>query len=1088
MLKKEDENLHTEYFRLTADYIKKYGTKTILFMEVGKFFEMYGRLENGKIIHSCICEVCEICYLELANTGYDKTLKMAGVPVNTLEKKIPLLMENGYTVVVHTQNPKNPSIRELHEVYSPGTFLSYDTEPMTLSNNSMCIWFDKYNSIIHKQTENTSVSTSSNTSISIAPYLKKQMLVYGVAVINILSGATSIFQHETKMVMNPTTFDELERCICTYQPSELIIVSDFNENEIHSIIQFIGVKCNTIHKIDSQSLVNTEIQNCMKQTYRYNIIQTYFGLESQFICREFEENNIATQSMCYLIHFLKEHNVNLVKQLVVPKFNNTSNRLILANHTLKQLNIIEDGERNKMRRFSSVEMFLNKCCTSMGKRKFRQMLLNPIVDIEWLQQEYDMTEQMMNTKNQGLILPFRQYLKNICDIELLIRQLFAFRVTPHSFYLLYKSVESIQQINVCLYESPEIYSYLCKEFHTEEMSGLQMTPFEYIEHITTEIIRYMDSKLNIDCCKELRSREVTFENDIIHSEIHLKYDELSENYLSKKEFIHQTKEQLNKIMQMHESQKNVEFIKENTTKKNVHTLELTDKRADTLKRILHGMEKDKDTYLAIYYEKINLCDIKMVSSNGKNKRITFPLLEKKCEELQEILTELDELSTTLFLGIVNEMTEKWGKEMMKIAEYISNLDVLQTKAYIAMEYNYCKPTIDIHAEKSFVDASDLRHVLIEHIQQNEIYVPNDLSIGTIDRKRRDYTKEQEDSQQQQQQQQQVDGILLYGTNAVGKTSIIRALGISVIMAQAGLYVPCSKYVFYPYRSIFSRILGNDNLFKGLSTFAVEMSELRVILNYSDKYSLILGDELCSGTENESALSIFLSGLIELNQRQSSFIFATHFHEIVHLDEIKEMDRIRICHLSVYYDREIDALVYDRKMKNGPGSKSYGLEVCKSLYLPDGFIERAFQIRKKYFGEAKGELSQKTSVYNARKIKGMCEICKMEIGEEIHHLQEQKESDKRGYIGTFHKNHAANLVNICKKCHDNIHYSSKKNLYSPTKEHMHDIDIIMDIDKKVVEKTTDKSAKPKQVLVKKKTTRGEIITYHTTNKNTHSQFP
>ena len=77
------------------------------------------------------------------------------------------------------------------------------------------------------------------------------------------------------------------------------------------------------------------------------------------------------------------------------------------------------------------------------------------------------------------------------------------------------------------------------------------------------------------------------------------------------------------------------------------------------------------------------------------------------------------------------------------------------------------------------------------------------------------------------------GILLYGTNAVGKTSLIRAIGINIILAQSGMYVPCSKFVYMPYKSIFSRIIGNDNLFKGLSTFAVEMSELRVILNNVD---------------------------------------------------------------------------------------------------------------------------------------------------------------------------------------------------------------------------------------------------------------
>ena len=123
----------------------------------------------------------------------------------------------------------------------------------------------------------------------------------------------------------------------------------------------------------------------------------------------------------------------------------------------------------------------------------------------------------------------------------------------------------------------------------------------------------------------------------------------------------------------------------------------------------------------------------------------------------------------------------------------------------------------MEADKSFVNAKKLRHCLIEHLQSNELYVTNDVKLGDGE----------------------VDGILLYGTNAVGKTSLIRALGISLIMAQSGLYVPCSEYTYKPYNYIFSRILGNDNIFKGLSSFAVEMSELRTILRLADKNSLIL---------------------------------------------------------------------------------------------------------------------------------------------------------------------------------------------------------------------------------------------------------
>ena len=127
-------------------------------------------------------------------------------------------------------------------------------------------------------------------------------------------------------------------------------------------------------------------------------------------------------------------------------------------------------------------------------------------------------------------------------------------------------------------------------------------------------------------------------------------------------------------------------------------------------------------------------------------------------------------------------------------------------------------------------------------------------------------------------------------------------------------------------------------------------------------------------------------------------------------------------MSVVYDREQDCLVYDRKLKDGPGTSTYGLEVCKSLYLTDEFLNKAYAIRNKYFPEMKGELSQTASHFNAKKIRGVCEHCSVSMGEEVHHIDAQKNADKNGFLNTFHKNHPGNLLTVCKTCHDLLHES------------------------------------------------------------------
>ena len=357
--------------------------------------------------------------------------------------------------------------------------------------------------------------------------------------------------------------------------------------------------------------------------------------------------------------------------------------------------------------------------------------------------------------------------------------------------------------------------------------------------------------------------------------------------------------------------------------------------------------------------------------------------------------------------------------LKNFAKYIIKLDVLQTKTYIAYKYNYCKPVIYHKSNNSFINATDLRHCLIEHLNKTELYVPNDIILGNEEPVNTGSTAPLPVSS---------NNMLLFGINAVGKTSLIRATGISIIMAQCGMYVPCSKFTYKPYTAIYSRISGNDNIFKGLSSFAVEMSELRVILKHADNNSIVLGDELCSGTETESALSIFITSLLQLYNNNTCFIFATHFHEILNFDEITLMPRLSIKHMSVKYDRELDCLVYNRKLLDGNGSQMYGLEVCKSMYLEKEFIDNAYFIRNKYFKETQGALSLKSSSYNPNKIRGLCEKCAKNMGQETHHINQQRYASNNGYIKNIFKNHPANLMSVCEKCHNEIHNEPLDNAY------------------------------------------------------------
>tara|TARA_Y100000389_G_scaffold201257_1_gene243496 strand:- start:911 stop:1948 length:1038 start_codon:yes stop_codon:yes gene_type:complete len=332
-------------------------------------------------------------------------------------------------------------------------------------------------------------------------------------------------------------------------------------------------------------------------------------------------------------------------------------------------------------------------------------------------------------------------------------------------------------------------------------------------------------------------------------------------------------------------------------------------------------------------------------------------------------------------------------------------------AHVANKYNYCKPIVN-ESEKAYFKAESIRHPIIEQLLTRELYVTNNIQFDEKNK-----------------------GCLLYGTNAVGKSSFIKSIGISIIMAQAGFFVPATSFEFAPYRKLFTRIIGNDNIFKGLSTFAVEMLEFKNIIDNCCENSIVLGDELCSGTETDSAVSIITAGLDFLHNKNTSYIFATHFHELVNFEEISSKENLHIKHMSIQYDKANDSLIYNRKLLDGPGDNMYGIEVCKSLHLPAAFLNYAHEIRNKYTKKAKSVLDCEQSHFNAKKLKGgVCEFCNKNTAIEVHHLQYQEDAAKNGYINNgFHKNHVANLANICKPCHDEIHKLKRRLVKTRTLE-------------------------------------------------------
>jgi len=467
-------SLLQEYLSLTKQYKEQYGENTIVLMQVGAFFEVYAisNKEDETITGSSIIDFSKICDLNIAEKKMcveDNNVIMAGFSHYMIDKYLKKLKEAGFTAVIYTQDENNKTNRSLAGIYSPGTFFS--TDPSSINNNTTCIWIEVIdNSTIYKN--------------------NKKMIFVGISNIDIITGKTNIFEYRENYLNSPTTFDDLERFISIFTPSEVIIIGrNISDNEIDDIIQYSGIESLTIHKINITNKSDTKkyIQtvNCEKQIYQTEILNKFYS-KKNIVLENFYEKSYATQSFCYLLDFIYQHNPALVNKLSEPIFENCTDKLILANHSLKQLNIIQDKYNGK---YSSVEKLINQCITFMGKRLFSTLLVNPTTNVDYLEKEYNITEYLI--KNNSDIDFLRNKMLPIKDLSKINRQIIMKKISPKTLFYLYNNLILIKEISIS--NDTKINEYI------------RSNNIINIEEFCFEITDFMEKTLDIPLCETIDS-------------------------------------------------------------------------------------------------------------------------------------------------------------------------------------------------------------------------------------------------------------------------------------------------------------------------------------------------------------------------------------------------------------------------------------------------------------------------------------------------------------------------------------------------------------------------------------------------------
>ena len=372
-------------------------------------------------------------------------------------------------------------------------------------------------------------------------------------------------------------------------------------------------------------------------------------------------------------------------------------------------------------------------------------------------------------------------------------------------------------------------------------------------------------------------------------------------------------------------------------------LEQKEKERTGIKNLKVGYNKVFGYYIEISKGQCNL----VKEEFGYDRRQTLSNCErfttKELKEKESIILGAEEkiinLEYQLFMQI-REVVKRYVVPLQKCANVLAEIDMLSSLSFVADTYHFVKPTLSNKNEIKIVES---RHPVVEEVmaKKNEKYVANDILMD-----------------------QDTFILLITGPNMAGKSTYMRQLAITVIMAQIGSFVPAKSCVIPIFDKIFTRIGASDDLVSGESTFMVEMKEANMAISRATKNSLILFDELGRGTATYDGMSLAQAILEYIHDNiGAKTLFSTHYHELTLLSS--NLSHLKNVHVSAI--EEDGKLTFLHKIKNGSVDKSYGINVASLANLPKSLIKRAEEILEVYENQEKREtIYTQTSLFDLEK--------------------------------------------------------------------------------------------------------------------------
>jgi len=955
------------YFKTYTECIEKYGKKTAILMQVGSFYEVY-RVENENETIGNADEIAEI--LNIVYSKKNKSEKstrnypnFAGFTKTYLSKYITPLLENDYTIVIVDELQKSSEAKG--KLIKRGITAVY----------SQCLKSPEFQ---------TSHDTENNLTSIFLENVKDEFF-YSICSVNNITNDIQLNENVIKGDFKDVQ-DELSRVLSRYNSKEILcyyIIDDksdkgdknkekeLNSKQINEFLYELEIKHKYIEIYKSDNLYK-EYSKIRYQNEYFKKVYSHidFGMEDPINYMFIENMPLSRINLVYTLDYMSRYDTKYISNLNIPKIINESENLVLELNTSEQLHLLPNNKINSFTKISSVFDVVNFTKTAIGKRYLKNLLLKPFIDEKTIRKRYELSDFFCNiyNTNEKSFKEIEGILDGITDFERLHRKMGLNALHPYEFEKLHNTYTFILLLIEKISDLGKVNDEILMELFPSNKVSSKFIEYidDYKRCFNLEEMKRITLSTNKDEIVNFFNKDIIIELDTIQNDINTIQNSIEKIRSVLEESLGKSKGG------------GTESVKLNFTDTDGYYFSCTKIRYSKL------VNENKDTQFTMRSTS-NMCKFTTTELTKLSTRliVTRDLLVKKVK--LHYLLKLEEY----FL--------KYHFIFKEITLFISLLDITISNVKCSKKYLYSRPEICSSTQDSFVKVMSLRHPIIERISSTE-YIPNDICLD-----------------------QNNIGMLLYGLNSSGKSSLLRALGICIVLAQCGLYVPCKNMVYFPFKTLISQVDLSDNLFIGKSSFISEMCGLKKILNCAGKNTLVLSDELCRGTEVNSSCAIVTSCLQSLQKSNTKFFFTTHLHQIAPLPIIQNMTNMKICHLHVTTRDSI--IIFNRTIKEGSGSDLYGLEVCGSIIKDDFFIDNAFSIRNEMIGNKTKVLSTKKSRYNNKKIISECEVCgykpkKGSLPLDTHHINEQKNCNDSGFVKnkSFHKNEYFNLVSLCKPCH------------------------------------------------------------------------